>query len=269
MLMAGWARGKNGLVMPSNVRLIARLDIKGSNLIKSVNLEGIRVIGDPGEHARRYYAQGADELVFMDMVASLYGRNHLHDIVKAASEDIFVPITVGGGVRSVEDAETLLLAGADKVAVNTAATKNPQLISDIARRFGAQCMVLSIEAKQAGAGKWQVYTDCGRENSLLDALEWARQGVERGAGEILLTSIDREGTRRGFDLDLIRLISGAVSVPLIASGGFGKPSDIAAAVNEAHADAVAIADALHYGRMSLPEIRQGARDLGIPVRSVA
>jgi len=268
MWMAGYPPGNRDWSMSSNIRLIARLDIKGANLIKAVNLEGIRVIGDPNEHAKRYYAQGADELIYMDMVASLYGRNNLHDIVKATSDNIFIPITVGGGVRSVQDAEALLLAGADKVAVNTEATKNPGLITDIAQRFGAQCMVLSIEAKEVSPKKWCVYVDCGRENTGLDVLEWAKEGADRGAGEILLTSIDREGTRQGYDLELTRLVSDSVPVPVIASGGFGKPEDIRDAVKEGHADAVAVADALHYKRTTLPEIRQSVQTLGVSVRTV-
>ncbi|MBG78870.1 MAG: imidazole glycerol phosphate synthase subunit HisF [Alphaproteobacteria bacterium] len=251
-----------------NVRLIARLDIKGPNLIKAINLEGIRVIGDPNEHARRYYEQGADELIYMDMVASLYGRNNLHDIVKATSNNIFVPITVGGGVRSVDDAEALLFAGADKVAVNTAATQNPTLITDISRRFGAQCMVLSIEAKKMPDGQWRVYVDCGREDTGMDAIAWAKQGVANGAGEILLTSIDHEGTRKGFDTELTKLIAAEVPVPVIASGGFGKTQDIVDVVSNADADGVAIADALHYGRMTLPEIRNEAIQQNIPMRSI-
>jgi cyclase len=251
-----------------NVRLIARLDIKGPNLIKAINLEGIRVIGDPNEHARRYYEQGADELIYMDMVASLYGRNNLHEIVRATSDNIFVPITVGGGVRSVEDAEALLLAGADKVAVNTAATQRPEIITEIAQRFGSQCMVLSIEAKKMNAEKWHAYVDCGREDTGLDVIEWAKQGVESGAGEILLTSIDREGTRKGYDVSLVSQISQAVSVPVIASGGFSKPSDIADIVKQGAADAVAIADALHYNRMTIPQIRTATQELGIAMRSI-
>lgn len=251
-----------------NVRLIARLDIKGANLIKSINLEGIRVIGNPNEYARQYYVQGADELIYMDMVASLYGRNNLHDIVKATSESIFVPITVGGGVRSVDDAEALLLAGADKIALNTAATQRPELITEISRRFGAQCVVLSIEAKQMAAGKWHAYVDCGREDTGLDVIEWAKKGVELGAGEILLTSIDREGTRKGYDVALTKAVSHAVSVPVIASGGFGKPEDALNIVGEGGADAIAIADSLHYKRMTLPEIRQSMVELDIPVRTV-
>lgn len=256
-------------ITPPNIRLIARLDIKGPNLIKAINLEGIRVIGDPNEHARRYYEQGADELIYMDMVASLYGRNNLHDIVKLASDNVFVPITVGGGVRSVEDAESLLLAGADKVAVNTAATQDPTLLTQISERFGSQCVVSSIEAKQDGAGKWLVYVDCGREDTGRDAVEWAQEATAAGAGEILLTSIDREGTRTGYDIDLTRRVCDAVSVPVIASGGFGKGKDIADVVKEGHADAVAIADALHYNRMTISDIRNDVKSLQIPVRKAA
>jgi len=182
------------------VRLVARLDIKGPNLIKGIHLEGLRVIGAPNEHALRYYQQGADEFIYMDCVASLYGRNNLGDIVQNAVKDVFVPITVGGGIRSVEDATHLLRCGADKVAVNTAAVANPKLISDIARRFGSQCMVLSIEAKQIGPDRWEVFTDNGRERTGLDVVVWVKQGVALGAGEILLTSVDREGTRKGFDI---------------------------------------------------------------------
>ncbi len=256
------------MVAPHNTRLIARLDIKGKNLIKAVNLEGLRIIGDPNEYAQRYYDQGADELIYMDMVASLYGRNNLHDIVKATSENIFVPITVGGGVRSIKDAESLLLAGADKVAVNTAATQRPELITEISRRFGAQCMVLSIEASKMRDGKWQVYTDCGRENSGLDVIEWAARGVELGAGEIFLTSIDNEGTRRGYDTELTAQVSAVSSVPVIASGGYCKPDDIAQIVNIGMADAVAIADALHYNRTTLTQLRQDVSNLEISVRTV-
>ncbi|HAU1940509.1 TPA: imidazole glycerol phosphate synthase subunit HisF, partial [Legionella pneumophila] len=193
--------------MMSNVRLIARLDIKGPNLIKGVHLEGLRVVGNPNEYAMAYYAQGADELIYMDTVASLYGRNNLSEIVKTTAENVFIPITVGGGIRSVDDAKQLLRCGADKVAINTAATKNPTLISDIARRFGSQCVVLSIEAKRTVDGRWEVMTDNGREHTGMDVVDWARNGEEFGAGEILLTSIDQEGTRKGFDLELVKQVS--------------------------------------------------------------
>lgn len=250
-----------------NIRLIARLDIKGPNLIKGIHLEGLRVIGSPSEHALRYYQQGVDELIYMDCVASLYGRNHLGDIVRSAARDIFVPMTVGGGIRSVDDATQILRAGADKVAVNTAAVANPQLITDIARRFGSQCMVLSIEAKQVGPERWEVYTDNGRERTGLDVVEWVKRGVVQGAGEVLLTSVDREGTRKGFDVALVKAVTSAVSVPVIASGGMGKPEDLLEAVCEGGADAVAMADILHYKRADIGEIRAVAQAAGLGVRN--
>ena len=248
-----------------SVRLIARLDIKGPNLIKGVHLEGLRVIGDPQEHARRYYEQGADELIYIDIVASLYGRNKLTEIVRHAAHDVFVPLTVGGGIRSVDDVDELLRAGADKVAINTAGVQRPALITEVSRRFGSQAMVLSVEAKRQGAGHWEVYTDTGREKSGLDAVEWAKKGVSLGAGEVLVTSIDQEGTRKGFDNELVAAIASAVDVPVIASGGYGAPAHLGEVV-AAGADAVAFADVLHYRRSTLPELRELARRSGITVR---
>ena len=255
-------------MMSPRVRLIARLDIKGSNLIKGIHLEGLRVIGDPQKYALRYYQQGADELIYMDCVASLYGRNHLAEIVSSAAKDIFVPMTVGGGIRSVEDVTLILRAGADKVAVNTAAVANPQLIRDIALRFGCQCMVLSVEAKKIDENRWEVYTENGRERSGMDVVEWVRQGVALGAGEVLLTSVDREGTRKGFDVDLIRAVTSAVSVPVIASGGMGKSEDLVDVVTKGGADAVAMADVLHYDRLRIQDIRSHALKNGLSVRQV-
>lgn len=252
----------------SNLRIIPRLDIKGPNLIKGIRLEGLRVIGDPQEYAIKYYEAGADELVYMDIVASLYGRNNISDIISRAAENVFIPITVGGGIRSVEDARHILRSGADKVAINTAAVARPELISEVAHRFGSQAMVLSIEAKQVAVGRWEVYTDNGRERTGLDVLEWVQQGVGLGAGEILLTSVDREGTRKGFDLDLIRQVSQAVSVPVIASGGMGSTDDFVAAAREGLADAVAMADVLHYNRLGLNEIREAALAAGLGVRKI-
>lgn len=249
-----------------STRLIARLDIKGPNLIKGIHLEGLRVVGAPGEHALRYYQQGVDELIYIDCVASLYGRNHLGDIVRSAAENIFVPMTVGGGIRSVDDAMQILRAGADKVAVNTAATANPQLITEIARRFGSQCMVLSIEAKQVGPERWEVYTDNGRERTGMDVIAWVKRGVAMGAGEVLLTSVDREGTRKGFDIDLVRAVTTEVSVPVIASGGMGKAEDLIEVVRKGNADAVAMADILHYKRAEIGEIRAVAKAAGLGVR---
>ena len=250
-----------------NTRLIARLDIKGSNLIKGIHLEGLRVMGSPNEYALRYYQQGVDELIYMDCVASLYGRNNLGDIVQNAAQNVFVPMTVGGGIRSVEDATHLLRCGADKVAINTAAVANPQLISDIARRFGSQCMVLSIEAKQISPNHWEAYTDNGRERTGLDVIDWVKRGVALGAGEILLTSVDREGTRKGFEIPLLQAVTQAVAVPVIASGGMGKPDDLIEAVQIGGTDAVAMADILHYDRASIGDIRRVAQAAGIKVRS--
>jgi cyclase len=249
-----------------NTRLIARLDVKGPNLIKGKHLEGLRVIGSPNEHALRYYRQGADELIYMDCVASLYGRNSLGDIVQSTVQDVFVPITVGGGIRSVQDATHLLRCGADKISVNTAAVANPELISEIAQRFGSQCMVLSIEAKQVGPERWEAYTDNGRERTGLDVVAWVKQGVALGAGEVLLTSVDREGTRKGFDIPLLRAVTREVAVPVIASGGMGKPEDLVDAVLQGEADAVAMADILHYRRATMGDIRRAAQAAGIAVR---
>jgi imidazole glycerol-phosphate synthase subunit HisF len=248
------------------IRLIARLDIKGPNLIKGIHLEGLRVIGSPNEYALKYYQQGADELIYMDCVASLYGRNSLGEIIQNAAKNVFVPMTVGGGIRSVEDATNLLRCGADKVAVNTAAVANPQLISGISQRFGSQCMVLSIEAKQVGPYKWEVYTDNGRERTGLDVIDWVKKGVGLGAGEILLTSVDREGTRKGFDIPLIQAVAQEVSVPVIASGGMGKPEDTVEAVLKGKVDAIAMADILHYDRATIDDIRSVAISADIDVR---
>lgn len=251
-----------------NVRIIGRLDIKGPNLIKGVHLEGLRVVGDPQAHARRYYEQGVDELIYMDIVASLYERNNLVDVVRHTAREVFVPLTVGGGVRSVTDVSTLLRAGADKVAINTAATRRPELIREVAERFGSQCMVLSIEARRCGPGRWEAYTENGRERTGRDAVEWAQQGAALGAGEILLTSVDREGTRQGFDCELVAAVSRAVQIPVIASGGMGTLQHVLDVVEKGRADAVAIADALHYNRFRLAEIRDGLRSAGVHVRQV-
>jgi cyclase len=251
----------------ANVRLIARLDIKGPNLIKGIHLEGLRVVGDPQVFARRYYEQGADELIYMDIVASLYGRNSLKDIVSRTARDVFIPLTVGGGVRSVDDVRELLRAGADKVAINTAAVTRPELITDVARTFGSQCMVLSIEAKKLGEGRWEVFTDNGRERTGKGVVEWAKRATELGAGEIMVTSVDQEGTRKGFDVELVRAVTDATTVPVIASGGMGTVEHLIDVCRRGHADAVAIADVLHYERIPLPAIRERAREAGLNVRA--
>jgi len=250
----------------SNARLIARLDVKGLNLIKGIHLEGLRVIGQPNEYAKRYYEQGADELIYIDCVASLYGRNSLGDVVQSAVQDVFIPITVGGGIRSIDDATQLLRCGADKVAVNTAAVANPRLITDIARRFGSQCVVLSVEAKRTDSGHWVAFTDNGREDSGLDVVSWVKRGVALGAGEVLLTSVDQEGTRKGFDVDLLRAVTNEVAVPVIASGGMGLPEHVIDVVQRGGASAIAMADILHYGRATISDIRRTAQSAGIQVR---
>ena len=204
----------------------------------------------------------------MDIVASLYGRNNLHDIVRRTAHDIFVPITVGGGLRSVDDVRDILRAGADKVAINTAVTKRPKLISEVAHKFGSQCMVLSVEAKAQSDGRWEVYTDNGRERTGMDVLEWVKRGVDLGAGEIILTSVDREGTRTGFDCELVRAVADSVPVPVIACGGMGSIDQMIQVIREGHADAVAMADILHYNRSSIPKIRSAALAEGINVREV-
>ena len=248
------------------VRLISRLDIKGPNLIKGIHLEGLRVIGDPQDYATRYYAQGADEIIYIDIVASLYGRSKLPEIVSRTVEEVFVPLTVGGGIRSIDDVTELLRAGADKVAINTAAVQRPELINEVSRKFGSQCMVLSIEAKKQSENRWVVYTDSGREKTGIDVVDWAKEGVRQGAGEILLTSIDTEGTKKGFDIELTKSVTDVVNIPVIASGGMGSNQHLEDAIKIGGADAVAMADILHYERSTIPIIRNAAKEAEINVR---
>lgn len=247
-------------------RLVARLDIKAPHLVKTVQLEGLRVVGDPEEYALAYYQEGVDELLYMDIVASLYGRNNLADTVERTTRNVFVPITVGGGIRSVEDARLLLRAGADKVAINTAAVKRPELISELARTFGSQCVVLSVEAKARRDSTWEAFTDNGRECTGKSVVDWVRQGTELGAGEVLLTSVDREGTRKGFDLALVEAVAKAVNVPVVASGGMATHEHLIQAA-ECGASAVAMADVLHFRRTSLDGIRAAARHAALEVRT--
>jgi cyclase len=229
-----------------NVRIIPRLDIKGPNLVKGIHLEGLRVLGKPERFARYYYEQGADELIYMDVVASLYGRNSLLHMIERTSTEIFIPLTVGGGLRTIDDIRTVLLAGADKVSLNTAAISRPELIKEASKRFGASTIVVSIEAKKQSDGSYEAYTDNGREKTGVDVFEWAVRVAELGAGEILLTSIDREGTGVGFDLELTERVANSVPIPVIACGGAGKISDVHDVVARGKADAVSIASLLHY-----------------------
>lgn len=249
-----------------NVRLIARLDVKAPYLIKGVHLEGLRKVGDPREFAERYYKDGIDEILYIDAVASLYRRNTITDLVKRTAENVFIPITAGGGVRSVDDVRTLLRIGADKVAINTAAIRRPALITEVARELGSQCMVLSIQAKHRGQG-WEAYCDQGREHTGRDAIEWARQSQSLGAGEILVTSVDREGTRQGFDIELLRAITSTVTIPVIASGGMGNVDHLVEAVTQGGVQAVALAHVLHYCVLGVSEIRERARSRQVPMRA--
>lgn len=230
-----------------NIRIIPRLDIKGPNLVKGIHLEGLRIMGKPESFAKYYYESGADELIYIDIVASLYNRNSLLDIVERTAKEIFIPITVGGGIRTIDDMRAILRAGADKVAINTAAIHNPQLIREASRIFGSSTIVVSIEAIKQNDGRYLAFTDNGRERTGRDVLEWARKVVDLGAGEILLTSVDREGTGLGYDVDLVKIISDIVPIPVIASGGAGNMDHITDVILRGSADAVAIASVLHYG----------------------
>lgn len=228
-----------------NVRVIPRLDIKGPNLVKGIHLEGLRVLGQPWEFARHYYENGADEMIFVDVVASLYQRNSLKDIISRTARETFIPLTVAGGIRTVDNIREILRAGADKVAINTAAIQDPEFIRTASRLFGSSTIVVSIEAIKDG-GKYLVYTDNGREYTGVEALGWAKKVEELGAGEILLTSIDREGTGEGYDDELTVMISKAVSIPVIACGGCGSLEHAASIVRDGGADAVSMASVLHY-----------------------
>ena len=228
------------------IRIIPRLEIKGPNLVKGIHFEGLRVLGKPEAFAKSYYQAGADELIYVDAVASLYGRNSLLDLVERTAKEIFVPLTVAGGLRTLDDIREVLLAGADKVAINTAAVANPDLISQAARKYGSSTIVVLIEFIHHGDGRYEAFTDFGRESSGLDAFDWAMRAVELGAGEILLTSIDRDGTGSGYDLDLTQRISQAVSVPVIAGGGCGMKEHVGDVIRDGSADAVSVASLLHY-----------------------
>ena len=237
----------------SLLRLIARLDIKGQNVVKGVQMEGLRVVGKPEVLAKKYAEEGADELIYLDIVASLYGRNQLGPLLERTTQDVFIPVTVGGGIKSRADVKRLLDAGADSVAVNTAAIRNPSLIKELSEYYGSQAVVVSIEAKKCDAD-WICLTDCGREKSGKYARQWAEEAVQLGAGEILLTSVDNDGTQKGFDLDLVKSLA-HLPVPVVAAGGCGTTFHVEQAISSG-ADAVAIGSALHYGRISFPEMRQ-------------
>jgi cyclase len=246
------------------VRVIPCLDVDAGRVVKGVNFENLRDAGDPVELARRYDAEGADELTFLDITASSGERETTYDVVRRTAEQVFIPLTVGGGIRSVEDVDRLLRAGADKVSVNTAAIARPEFLREAAHRFGSQCIVLSVDARRSGEG-FEVTTHGGRRGTGLDAIEWARRGQELGVGEILLNSMDADGTKSGFDLEMLRAVRAVVSVPVIASGGAGAVAHFTPAV-EAGADAVLAASVFHFGELKISDVKESLREAGHPVR---
>lgn len=236
--------------MDKVIRVIPKLEIKGPNLIKGIHLEGLRVLGDPQSFAKHYYEDGADELIYMDIVASLYNRNTLHGLVERTANEIFIPLTVSGGIRTVSDIQKALHSGADKVGLNTGAIRNPLIIKKAAQAFGSSTITVSIEVVRQTNGQYLAYTDNGREYTGVEVVSWAKRSENLGAGEILLTSIDKDGTGSGFDIELIREVSNAVNIPVIASGGAGKVEDIVDVIKETQADGIALASILHYGFFS-------------------
>ena len=248
------------------MRVSPCLDVKDGRVVKGVNFVGLRDAGDPVEQARIYDAAGADELCFLDIAASAEERDTLYDVVRRTAEQCFMPLTVGGGVRKVEDIRKLLLAGADKVSINTAAVARPEFVREAAEKFGAQCIVVAVDAKATGPGKWGIFTHGGRRETGLDAIDWARRMADYGAGEILLTSMDRDGTKSGFDLALTRAVADAVTVPVIASGGVGSLDDLVDGIREGHATAVLAASIFHFGTHTIAEAKARLAAAGIPVR---
>lgn len=243
------------------VRIIPRLDVKGSSLVKGIHFEGLRVLGNPNNFAKYYYDSGADEILYVDVVASLFERNSLSEIISSTAKEIFIPVTVGGGVRKLSDIHNILRSGADKISLNTAAINNPGFIKDASLKYGSSTIVISIEAIKESDGKYYAYTDNGREWTGIEVLEWAREVELLGAGEIIISSIDKEGTGEGYDIELTRMVSESVSIPVIAHGGAGNPNDILDVIVKGKADAVSVASILHYGNTSsfkdLNEINEG------------
>ena len=247
-------------------RIIPCLDVTNGRVVKGVNFLELRDAGDPVEIARRYDEQGADELTFLDITATSDGRDLILPIIEAVASQVFIPLTVGGGVRSVADVRRLLNAGADKISINSAAIANPEFVAEAAQKYGSQCIVVAIDAKQNGEGRWQVYTHGGRKATGLDVIEWAQKMEQLGVGEILLTSMDRDGTKVGFDLALTRAVSDAINIPVIASGGVGGLQDLADGVKLGRADAVLAASIFHYGQHTVQEAKQFMAAQGIPMR---
>lgn len=247
-------------------RIIPCLDVKAGRVVKGTNFVGLRDAGDPVELAATYDIEGADELVFLDITASVEERKAMLDVINKTAGEVFMPLTVGGGISTVDDIRNALRAGADKTSVNSAAVKNPQLIAEGAKLFGSQCIVLAIDARRCGENKWEVYVHGGRTPTGIDAIEWAKQGVALGAGEILLTSMDADGTKNGYDIPLTKVVSEAVNVPVIASGGAGKLEDFYEVLTEGGADAVLAASVFHYKTFTIQQVKEYLRDRGIEVR---
>ena len=247
-------------------RIIPCLDVTGGRVVKGVNFVGLRDAGDPVELAERYNSQGADELVFLDITASSDARDIMADVVARTARRVFIPLTVGGGIRSVADARKILMSGADKVSVNTAAVRRPELITELSEEFGAQAVVLAIDARRNSGSGWYVFSRGGRVDEGLDAIGWAAEGESRGAGEILLTSMDTDGVQGGFDCDLTRMVSRATHIPVIASGGAGKPEDFVRVLTEGEADAALAASVFHYGTYTVEQLKKHLEDQGVPVR---
>ncbi len=241
--------------MKKSFRIIPRMDIKGDKLVKTIRLEGVRAVGDPKYFAQKYYEEGADEIFLNDAVASLYGRNSLFEVIREISKEVFIPITLAGGLRSLNDVEKALNSGADKVAINTILHSYPDLINEIEKNFGSNCMVLQVDAKKIGDNKWEPYADCGRERTYKDLIEWISESIDRGAGEIFLTSIDNEGTKKGFDLELVSNVNNISNVPLICSGGAGNLNHISELITNIGSDGAAFSNLLHVEEIKIFEIK--------------
>lgn len=250
----------------AKIRIIPRLDIKGPNVVKPVQTEALRVVGDPKLLANKYYKQGADEIIYMDVVASLYGRNIDFELLRSVTSGIFIPFTVGGGIRTIGDINNALRAGADKVAINTYAVHHPKFLKKAVEIFGAQCIVLSVDAKAHGNGRWEPYTDGGREKTGKDVLDWVKTALSFGIGEILIASIDRDGTRKGYDIDLVRNITYISTVPVIAHGGAGNLETILEVIDKAHVNAASASSVFHYNETSIGKVKNYINRKGTDVR---
>lgn len=249
-----------------NIRIIPRLDIKGHNIVKPVQTEALRIVGNPKELACKYYKQGADEIIYMDIVASLYQRNIDFEFLKLVCDGIFIPFTVGGGIRTIKDINNALRSGADKIAINTHAINNPEFLSEAIKEFGAQCIVLSVDAKKRPNGTWEAYTDGGRERTGKDVIKWVSEAIDLGVGEILITSIDMDGTRNGYDISLIEHISSISTMPVIACGGASGPKSMLEAVNIGKADALSMASILHYDDFEIYALKKYLSNAGLNIR---